>query len=403
VGAEFERIADLDAVSHMNTYARKPVLFVRGQGTRLFDDEGREYIDFMSGIGTVNLGHSHPAVVEAVIRQVEKLTHVTNLFHVEHRADLAFQISELFGGDAKVFFCNSGAEAIEGAVKLARKWASIHKGPQARTIVTARRSFHGRTLASLAATAQAGKRESFTPVSPGFVHVDLNDIGELEDTVDEDVCAVLLEPVQGEGGVFLCDPEYLVAVRALCDRRGVLLIFDEVQCGIYRTGPVFAHQTSGIRPHIMTLAKALGNGLPIGAVVADDSVALAFEIGDHGSTFGGGPVVCAAARATLDALHEENLGNNAATLGTVLHKGLVDLMARTGEIVDVRHSGLMLAADLKRPIAVEVVARALSDGLVLNNTSPNTLRFLPPLSCESAEIDVLLDYLERILGRSERH
>lgn len=402
MGQEFERIAALDSAAHMNTYARKPVLFVRGERTRLFDDRGREYVDFMSGIGTVNLGHSHPAVIEAVKKQIEKLTHVTNLFYVEHRADLAFQISELFGGGAKVFFCNSGAEAIEGAVKLARKWASIHKGPQARTIVTAHRSFHGRTLASLAATGQADKRDSFTPVSPGFVHVDLNDIHALEEVVDESVCAVLLEPVQGEGGVFPCDPEYLVEVRALCDKREVLLIFDEVQCGIYRTGPVFAHQSAGIRPHIMTLAKALGNGLPIGAVVADDSVAKAFGPGDHGSTFGGGPVVCAAARATLDALHEEDLGRNASTLGAVLHEGLSEIMARTGEIVEVRHSGLMVAADLKRPVAAEVVARALSDGLVLNNTSPVTLRFLPSLCCDLAEIDMMLDYLEQVLvgGRS---
>lgn len=397
MGTAYERITALDAAVHMPTYARKPVLFVRGQGMRLYDDDGREYLDFMSGIGVINLGHSHPAVVEAMCEQAARLTHVTNLYHVEHRADLADELVTLFGGGARVFFGNSGAEAVEGSIKLARKWASLHKGPQARTIVTAWRSFHGRTLAALAATGQPSKQESFAPLPPGFVHVDLNDIAALEAAIDETVCAVMLEPVQGEGGVYPCDPEYLRAVRRLCDERGVLLIFDEVQCGMYRTGPVFAHQSAGVRPDIMALAKALANGLPIGAVLARSDVAAAFAPGDHGSTFGGGPVVCAAARATLCALATERLGETAVAMGAHLRQGLEGLAARTGAITEVRAAGLMVAAELTRPVAADIVAGALSDGLVLNNTSPSTLRFLPPLVCTPADIDTLLQHLHAAL------
>ncbi len=397
MGSEFARLAALDAGSHMNTYSRKPVLFVSGRGMRLFDDGGREYLDFMSGIGTVNLGHSHPAVVEAVRDQIGKLTHITNLFHVEHRAELAAQIVDLFGGDARVFFGNSGAEAVEGAVKLARKWASIHKGPDSRNIVAAHRSFHGRTLASLAATGQPAKQEIFTPISPGFRHVEINDVAALEEALDDSVCAVLLEPVQGEGGVFPCTHEYLRAVREVCDARGILLIFDEVQCGIYRTGPVFAHQAAGARPDIMTLAKALGNGLPIGAVVARTPVAEAFVPGDHGSTFGGGPVICAAARANLDALMEERAGERATSSGAYLVAGLERLMLETNRIAEVRGVGLMVAFDLIEPGAVALVDQALADGFVLNSTSANTVRLLPPLCCTTAEIDQLMEYLQHAI------
>jgi len=393
MSVSLKHIADLDSRVHMNTYARKNVLFVRGEGMSLFDDTGKAYLDFMSGIGTVNLGHSYPKVIEAVCAQVRKLTHVTNLYHVEHRAELAERLVDLFGGGAKVFLCNSGAEAVEGAVKLARKWAAGNKGPDSRTIVAAHGSFHGRTLTTLAATGQPAKQELFTPVSPGFKHVELNDVSALEEAIDESVCAVLLEPVQGEGGVFPCSPEYLAAVRAICDRQEVLLIFDEVQCGMYRTGPVFAHRSTKVRPDIMTLAKALGNGLPIGAVVAKTAVADCFAPGDHGSTFGGGPVICAAACATIDALHDEGSGENSLLMGEYLQQGLVDLAAKGEGISAIRGVGLMVAIDLEWPLASKIVADALENGLVLNNTSPNTLRFLPPLCCTTAEIDILLGYL----------
>ncbi|HEX9093339.1 MAG TPA: aspartate aminotransferase family protein [Coriobacteriia bacterium] len=393
MGALYEKTVALDAAFHMPTYARKPVMFVRGEGMRLYDDDGREYLDFVSGIGAVNLGHSHPAVVAAVREQIGKLTHVSNLYHVEHRDELAADIVAHFGGRAQVFFSNSGAEAVEGAIKLARRWGREQHGAECYRIVTAERSFHGRTLATLAATGQPSKQEAFEPLPEGFSHVPLNDIAALEAAVGPGTCAVMLEPVQGEGGVFVCDVEYLRAVRRLCDDRGVLLVLDEVQTGCYRTGPVFAHQAFGALPDIMTLAKSLANGLPIGAVVARTEVAASFQPGDHGSTFGGGPVVCAAGRAALRALSEERLGENAEAVGAYLRERLVALAADTGAIAEVRGLGLLDAIELKTPTAPEIAAAMLARGLVVNSIGTSVLRILPPLMCEKPQIDTLLDAL----------
>ena len=295
MGEQLRTATALDQAFHMGVYARRPVMFVRGEGMRLIDDEGREYLDFVSGIGAVNLGHSHPAVVEAVREQVGRLTHVSNLFFVEHRDELASDLVGLFGGGAKVFFCNSGAEANEAAIKLARRWGHERRGAACHQIVTAERSFHGRTLATLAATGQPSKQEAFAPLPPGFSHVPLNDIAALEAAIGPQTCAVMLEPVQGEGGVYPCDQDYLKAVRSLCDERDVLLVLDEVQTGLYRCGEPFAWQVYGVRPDVVCLAKSLANGLPAGALVARDEVASAFKPGDNGSTFGGGPVIAAAA------------------------------------------------------------------------------------------------------------
>jgi len=386
----YEQAAALDAQFHMHTYARKPVMFVRGEGMRLYDDDGREYLDFVAGIGAVNLGHSHPAVVEAVREQIGKLTHVSNLYYVEHRDELARDLVGLHGGDARVFLCNSGAEANEGAIKLARKWGRAHRGAKCHEIVTAERSFHGRTLATLAATGQPSKQEAFAPLPAGFSHVPLNDIGALEAAVTDSTCAVLLEPVQGEGGVFPCDPGYLAAARALCDERDVLLMFDEVQTGMWRTGSAFAWQLYGVRPDVMCLAKSLANGLPIGAVLADADVADAFAPGDHGSTFGGGPVVCAAARACVGALQAERLGERAVESGEYLRSRLRAFASDTGTVADVRGAGLMNALEFKDPIAGEVASKALARGLVLNNIGTHILRILPPLVCARPEVDTLL-------------
>ena len=386
----YEQTAALDAQFHMHTYARKPVMFVRGEGMRLYDDDGREYLDFVAGIGAVNLGHSHPAVVEAVREQIGKLTHVSNLYYVEHRDELARDLVGLHGGDARVFLCNSGAEANEGAIKLARKWGRARRGPKCHEIVTAERSFHGRTLATLAATGQPSKQEAFAPLPAGFSHVPLNDIAALEAAVTDSTCAVLLEPVQGEGGVFPCDPGYLAAARALCDERDVLLMFDEVQTGMWRTGPAFAWQLYGVRPDVMCLAKSLANGLPIGAVIADADVADAFAPGDHGSTFGGGPVVCAAARACVGALQAERLGERAVESGEYLRSRLRVFASDTGTVTDVRGAGLMNALEFKDPIAGEVASKALARGLVLNNIGAHILRILPPLVCARPEVDTLL-------------
>ena len=398
MGALFENTQALDAEFHMHTYARKPVMFVRGEGMRLYDDEGHEYLDFVAGIGAVNLGHSHPAVAAAVCAQASRLTHVSNLYYVEHRDELARDIVELFGGDARVFFSNSGAEANEGAIKLARKWGTARHGHACHNIVTARRSFHGRTLATLAATGQPSKQEAFAPLPAGFSHVELNDIAALDAAVDESTCAILLEPVQGEGGVFPCDPLYLQAVRDLCDARGVLLMFDEVQTGLWRTGSAFAWQLYGVRPDVMCLAKSLANGLPIGAVVALADVADAFVPGDHGSTFGGGPVVCAAGRATLAALQSESLGKRALESGEYLRARLRSFAAETGAVADVRGAGMMNALEFTEPIAAEIAAGALVHGLVLNSIGPHILRILPPLVCGRAEIDTLLAELYELIA-----
>jgi predicted acetylornithine/succinylornithine family transaminase len=397
VGELLDKTAALDAAYHMGTYTRKPVMFVRGEGIRLYDDVGREYLDFVSGIGAVNLGHAHPAVTAAITEQAAKLVHVSNLFHVEHRARLAEMLVMLAGGGRKVFFANSGTESVEGAIKLARRWGKLNKGPECYRIITAERSFHGRTLGALTATAQPSKQEAFAPLLPGFTHVPLNDLAALEATVDETVCAIMLEVVQGEGGVHPCTPEYLTAVRTLCDERGVLLVVDEVQTGMFRTGPAFAHQAFGIEADIMTLAKALANGLPIGAIVATDEVAAAFAPGDHGSTFGGGPVICAAALATVHELGAGRLGEQAIVVGAYLKDALTAYAEKTGEVADVRGRGLMVAAELSRPIAARVAEGALARGVVLNNIGDSVIRFLPPLVCKEAEIDTLLATVQAVV------
>lgn len=401
MGALYESTLAKDVKFHAGLYARKPVMFVRGAGMKLYDDEGTEYLDFVSGLGAVNLGHAHPAVASAAAVQMATLVHVTNLYQVEHRSELAEILVGLAGGGMKTFFCNSGAEANEGAIKLARKWGKSNKGDSCVRIITAQCSFHGRTLAALAATGQAGKKEDFEPLPEGFTHVPLNDLSALEAELDDTVCAVMLEPIQGEGGVWPCSKEYLAGVRALCNERDILLILDEVQTGFWRTGPVFAHQAFGITPDIMTLAKAMANGLPIGAVLARDEVAAIFQPGDHGSTFAGGPVVCAAALATIEAMQTEDLGSNVEKVGAYLRSGLERMATETGAIVEIRGRGLMLAAQLAEPEAAKIAAAALDRGVVLNNIGPDILRFLPPLVCSEGDVDALLSMLSELLAEED--
>ncbi|MDI6844490.1 MAG: acetylornithine transaminase [Anaerosomatales bacterium] len=396
MGAALQRSLELDARYAWPTYARKPVLFVRGSGMRLYDDDGAEYLDFVSGIGVVNLGHAHPAVSRAVRDQVERLVHVSNLYHVEHRSELEERLCALFGEPSRVFLCNSGTEAVEAAIKVARAWGRRMRGEQCFRIVAAERSFHGRTFGALSATGQASKQQKFEPLLPGFTHVPLNDVAALERAMGPDVCAVLLEPIQGEGGVFPCDPEYLRAVRSLCDEHGALLVLDEVQTGMHRTGPLFAHQGYQVRPDVMTLAKALANGLPVGAVVARAGVAEVLEPGDHGSTFAGGPVVCAAALATLDALERERLGENATRAGEFLREALVRFGERSGLVAEVRGRGLMVGATLSRPVAKQVADAALEHRILLNAIGEEIIRFLPPLVCTESEIDTLIGVLDDI-------
>lgn len=376
----------------MGTYLRKPVEFVRGEGMLLWDSEGREYLDFHSGVGAVSMGHCQPSVTDAVRDQIETLVHVGNYFYVENRGELAREIDALLGGGWKTFFANSGAEANEGAIKVARRWAKQHK-PGAYKVVTANGSFHGRTLATLAATAQPAKQDTFQPLPDGFLHVDLNDIDALEAIVDETVCGVLLEPIQGESGVWPCEPEYLRAVRRICDEKGALLIFDEVQTGYFRTGTAFAWQGYGVVPDVVAQAKGMGNGYPIGAFSARGVAADVLGPGDHGTTFGGSPVVCAASLATIRSMQETDIAKHVRIVGDYLRSALESLPG----VTSVRGAGLMVGATLERPVAVEVVDAALERGFVLNSVGADILRFLPPLICTIGDVDTLIGTLATLI------
>ena len=361
----------------MRTYRSAPVVFVRGQGCRLWDAAGREYLDFLAGIAVLATGHSHPRVVEAVRRQAGELVHVSNLFLNERQAELAQRLTSLSFAD-RCFFCNSGAEANEAALKLARKWARAHgRGPG---IVAARDSFHGRTLGSLTATGQDKYQAAFQPLVPGFSYVPFGDLAALAAEVSEQTCAVLLEPIQAEGGLNVPPDDYLPGVRRLCDERGVLLMLDEVQTGLGRTGRWWAHQHWGIEPDVMTLAKALGSGLPSGALLARES-ACAFEPGDHASTFGGNPLCCAAALATLDVLEQEGLVEQAAQRGELLATLLEETLGAHPAFVQIRGKGLLRALQLDPDYrtAPDLAVAALREGLVVNALGADRLRLAPPL------------------------
>lgn len=386
-----EQIAELTRKYVMHTYNRLPIAPVKGAGARLWDADGKEYLDFVAGIAVCALGHAHPAVAEAVAEQARRLVHVSNLYHIAPQARLAQLLVENSCGD-RVFFCNSGAEANEAAIKLARKYAKLRLGPDKYEIITALKSFHGRTLATVTATGQTKYQKGFEPLPPGFQYVPFNDLEALEAAVGPHTCAVLLEPVQGEGGVYPATPEYLAGVRELCSRRGLLLIFDEIQCGLGRTGRLFAYQHYGVEPDVFTLAKALGNGFPIGALVAKEEVAAAFSPGDHASTFGGNPLACAAAVATLEYMLANGVVENAARVGAYFKDRLAGLAKEFPFVREVRGLGLMLGAELDTEGA-PVVDRCRERGLLINCVDGHILRFLPPLVIGPEEVDEALEIL----------
>ena len=365
----------------MDTYPAQPVTFVRGEGSRLWDDEGREYLDFLCGLAVTSLGHSHPAVAEAVCSQATTLLHVSNLFGTVPQRDVADTIDRLVdAGPGRVFFCNSGAEANEAAIKLARKWG----GRGRHTVVSAYGSFHGRTLATLHATGQPAKHEPFQPLPEGFRHVAWRDTDALAAAVDGSVAAVLLEPVQGEGGVNPAGADFFQAVRALCDERSILMMVDEVQTGLGRTGEWFGFQHYGIRPDVVTMAKALGNGMPIGACWARDDVAAAFVPGDHATTFGGQPLATAAARAVLSVMEKEDVPARARSAGA----RLTEALEQVAGVREVRGLGLLLAVELEEGIpSAQVCSNALNHGLVVNALTPSALRLAPSLLVTDSEID----------------
>jgi predicted acetylornithine/succinylornithine family transaminase len=380
----------------MPTYRRAPVAFSHGEGTWLFDLDGRRYLDFIGGIAVSSLGHAHPHLVAAIQQQACRLLHASNLFHIAEQAALARYLAEHSAFD-RAFFCNSGAEANEAAIKLARKWGR-RDGADRFEIVVAHGSFHGRTMGTLAATMQPKYQQPFLPLPPGFVAVPFNDLESAKAAVTDRTCAVLMEPIQGESGVVPAAPDYLAGLRALCDDYGLLLILDEVQTGVGRTGTLFAYEQYGIIPDVLTLAKSLGGGFPIGAVLAREG-ACAFAPGDHGSTFGGNPLACAAALAVITTVVEERLPEHAAAMGARLVRGLDALVAK-GAARAVRGRGLLLALELGGE-AAPVVDRCREGGLLVNAVQPSALRLAPPLVVQPGEIDQALEILEGVLTSSQ--
>jgi acetylornithine aminotransferase len=381
----------------MNTYARSPISIVRGRGSRVYDLEGREYLDFVAGIAVNVLGHAHPDIVAAIQKQAQQLLHASNLYYTEPQVRLAQTLVDHSFAE-KVFFCNSGAEANEAAIKLARRYAHQKYGADRYEIITMRQSFHGRTMATLTATGQEKVQQGFEPLLPGFTYVPFNDLPAVEQALTDRTAAVLLEPIQGEGGVHVASRAYLKGLRELCHKRDVLLIFDEVQTGMGRTGTLFAYEQLGVEPDIMTLAKGLGGGMPIGACLATDNAAAAFTPGSHASTFGGNPLACAAALAVLRVLLDGRVLEQSRVAGDYLAKGLQDLKDRLPIVKDVRGLGLLQGMELSvdgKPVVTDCLAR----GLLINCTVDRVLRFVPPLIVTQREIDRLLDTLSQVLSK----
>ncbi|HEY6872362.1 MAG TPA: acetylornithine transaminase [Geobacteraceae bacterium] len=379
----------------MKTYGRYPLVPVRGEGCRLWDADGREYLDFLAGVAVNNLGHCHPKVVAALQKQAADLIHCSNYYHIPGQIELAELLCTHSFAD-RAFFCNSGAEANEAAIKLARKYSREKFGADRFEIVTALASFHGRTMATVSATGQEKVQKFFDPLLHGFRHVPFDDIDALRGAISPATCAVMLEPIQGEGGVVVPSADYFRRVREICDSHNLLLIFDEVQVGMGRTGTLFAHEHFGVAPDIMTLAKALAGGAPIGAMLAREEIAASFGPGTHGSTFGGNPLVTAAAVAAVQAILEDGILNHTEEMGEYLLGELEGLKARFPFVTEVRGIGLMIGMELSVP-AGDIVKKGLERGILLNVAQDRVLRFVPPLVVTKQEVDEMIGILTGIL------
>jgi acetylornithine aminotransferase/acetylornithine/N-succinyldiaminopimelate aminotransferase len=398
-GLEMTDWQELERKYLMNTFKRLPVTLVRGQGARVWDDEGRGYLDFIGGLAVDVLGHSHPELVKAISEQARTLIQTSNLVYSVPQIRLAELLVENSCFD-KVFLCNSGVEATEGAVKLARRYGKLRLDG-AYEVITTMNSFHGRTLAMVAATGQPKFQESYTPLPEGFANVAYDNIDAIKKATGRKTCAVMLEAIQGEGGVNIPNDDYLKKVRAWCDERGILFILDEIQTGMGRTGTLFAYQQSGIEPDIMTLAKGLGGGVPIGAFLAKDEVSV-FDPGDHGSTFGGNPLTCAAGYTTLKYILEQNVVENCLSVGNYLMSRLLRLKEKYDFIVEVRGRGLLIAMEFSSDIAENVVKDCLQERLLINAVKPSAIRFMPPLIIGEKEVDEALSVLGRVLARASK-
>lgn len=381
----------------MNTYGRLPMTIVKGDGAWVWDSEGKQYLDFVTGLAVNSLGHSHPAIVRAIQEQAKELLHTSNIYWIPNQVDLAERLVQNSFAD-KVFFCNSGAEANEAAFKLARKYAKKHYGAHKHEVVTLENSFHGRTLATLTLTGQIKYQEGYDPLPVGFAYAAINDIDDLRSKVNQNTAAVFIEPIQGEGGVIPASMEFLQEARALCDEFGALLIFDEVQCGVGRTGKLFAYEWSDVTPDIMTLAKALGGGVPIGAMLATDKVAAAFQPGDHASTFGGNPLATAVGCAVLDVMLEAGFMAGVQERSEEFKKGLEQLAQKYQTGGSVRGQGFILGWPVSK-LGPEIVEACLQNGLLINCVGGKILRFLPPLTVEKPEMDKALGILDNVLKK----
>ena len=393
---KLNEIVELDKKYYMNTFGnRTPVCFDHGKGINLWDSDGKKYYDFLAGIAVSALGHSHPKLVNAIKEQAEKLIHCSNLYYIENQAKLAKILVDNSCAD-KVFFANSGAEANEGAIKLARIFFKKKGMPEKFEIITLEKSFHGRTLATIAATGQDKYQKPYSPLTPSFLKVPINDLEALEKAINGSTCAVMIEPIQGESGVNLTTMEYMHGVRKLCDEKGILLIFDEVQCGLGRTGKLFAYEHFGIEPDIFTLAKALGGGFPIGALCAKEHVASAFEPGDHGSTFGGNPLACAAGLAVMEVMINDKLVKNSEEMGSYFLDKLSGFTEKYDFVKEIRGKGLMIGIQLTIDKAAEIKNKCFDKGYLIGSVGNNILRLLPPLIVTKEDIDGLVNVLDNI-------
>ncbi|MBR0260296.1 MAG: acetylornithine transaminase [Selenomonadaceae bacterium] len=394
-----EKIFERDDKNYLPVFKRYKIVLERGEGAYLYDINGKKYIDFLAGIAVNVLGHNYPPLVKTISEQAAKVIHVSNLYYTQPQAEAAAKLVKLSGLD-RAFFANSGAEANEGAIKIARKFAK-KISPDKTQIISAWNSFHGRTLATLTATGQPHYQEGLEPLPQGFDYVHFNDADELAEKISDKTCAVMLETIQGEGGVYPPKNDYLKKVRELCNKYGALLIFDEIQSGIGRSGKFFAYEKYGVKPDIVTLAKGLAGGVPIGAFVVTEEVAQAFQPGDHGTTFGGNPLACAAANVVLDTVPDEKFLAHVEEVGKYFKNRLIDLQKKYPEqISEIRGEGLILGAQLDKPkkSGVEIVNECMKRGAIINCTVGTVLRFIPPLIITNAQVDEVIDILDKVLG-----